>query len=201
MSPTTAGDYEPLGARVYWIQGQQRRTSTRSPPAIAGRPVRPNLHYMPERRGLTVIGPWTRRGLGGTFAPTLVRDAGGGAAASEEGAPRRRPEHGRQAPAFRPRGSGRVPGAARRRCLPDARGGRGRSASYPGRQGHRRRQDADQRGARGDAAAAAPVRAPSPLQRRRCARASARWGSTWSRRSYLLIDARTSGRIQLVQIH
>lgn len=67
------GRYEPLGAPVYWIHGNNDNLD-----AIASGDLPPNLHHLPNA---TVVrpGPWPSAlptdspricGLGGTFAPT-----------------------------------------------------------------------------------------------------------------------------------
>ena len=100
-------------------------------------------------------------GLGGTLAPTMYETAGGGAAASPEERPRRPPSSPTSAGISCARRSRRARRCGRRR-VPDPRGAA--AVSRSGR-GDRRRQDADQRGARRDEAAAAPVRPPSPVHR------------------------------------
>ena len=61
-------------------QGQQRRVRRDRRPAQ----LPANLHYLPNG-GPSTIGGLRVAGLGGTFAPTLVRHAGGRSAASAEG--------------------------------------------------------------------------------------------------------------------
>ena len=73
-----------------------------------------------------------------------------------------RQEPRRQAPALRARRGARVQGADEHRSVPDARSA---APVLSGRPPHRRRQDGDQRSARRDAAAAAPVRPPSRVHR------------------------------------
>ena len=184
-----AGRYESLGAPRLLDPRQQRQLRRDRGRRSAGR--------------ISITSPTaTRRDrdrLGGGRADgrrprrhvraDVVRDAGGGPAASEEG---QREGHraGRQAPALRPRRSRGLQAAARRRRPADPRSAEAVPA-VSRRARTRRRQGADQRGAGGDAAAPAPVRPPPSLRRRSPSRACARSASIWSTRSYLLIDAAT----------
>ena len=105
---------------------------------------------------------WARRHI----RADLVRDAGVGAAAPEARATAKvATRTGRQAAPLRARRGRGLQGAARHRRLADPRSGEA-VPCVPGRQGTGRREGADQRSARRDAAAPAPVRPPPPLQRR-----------------------------------
>ncbi len=100
-----AGRYEPLGAPLYWIKGNNDNFD-----AIAAAGCRPTCTSSRTAR-LHEIGGVRVAGLGGTFAPTLVRDAGSGPSASPE-------RHaagdraGGQAPALRARRGRGLQGAA-----------------------------------------------------------------------------------------
>jgi Icc-related predicted phosphoesterase len=70
--PSTAlgagtGRYEPLGAPVYWIHGNNDNFD-----AIAAGDLPPDLHHIPNGTVVEIAGPPGLRvaGLGGTFAPT-----------------------------------------------------------------------------------------------------------------------------------
>ena len=86
ISPTTRGATSRSTRRSTGSRATTR-TSTRSRPAICRRTciTFPNGVVTDRSTGLRVAG------LGGTFAPTLVRHAGSRSAASEEGHARRRP--------------------------------------------------------------------------------------------------------------
>ena len=160
-------------------------TSTRSPPAIC----RTDLHHIANgtvdrgRAGRAALA-----GLGGTFAPTLVRDARPPTLPHpEEGHGPKATGAGRQAAALRPRRGRGVQGAARRRRLPDPRGGEAvpaRSQAAEGRTPARRRSTRSSR----RCSRACTCSGTIIGSRTRSARASGRSGSTWSSRSYLLID-------------
>jgi predicted phosphodiesterase len=61
---TDAGRYEPLGATVYWIHGNNDNFD-----AIAAGDLPPDLRYIPNGT-VTLIDALRVAGLGGTFAPT-----------------------------------------------------------------------------------------------------------------------------------
>ena len=143
-------------------QGQQR--GLRRDRRRGERPPAPTLHYLPNggpHDGRAVA----RRGLGGTFAPSWYHTP---AAAlphpRTKGDARSATELRRQAPALRAR---RSRWRARRCTSIDVflTHEAPRPFSPGAGRADRRRQDGDQRGARGDAAAAAPVRPPSPVHR------------------------------------
>ena len=176
MSPTMAGRYEPFAAPVYLIKGNNDGFD-----AIADGPLPANLHFLANGRLHEIGGAARRR------PRRHVR--------ADAGTRRRRPT-------FRIRGRARRerprrPTSAGTSCA--KRSSRARRSSgidvfltheaprpyFVGRPTgaprNGRRQDADQRGARGDEAAAAPVRPSPPLHRAGCVRACDRSGSTWSR--------------------
>jgi Icc-related predicted phosphoesterase len=60
-----AGRYEPLGAPVYWIKGNNENFD-----AIAAGDLPAGLHYIPNGTLVTIQGVRVA-GLGGTYAPTM----------------------------------------------------------------------------------------------------------------------------------
>ena len=144
-------------APLYWIKGNNENFD-----GIAAGELPDSLHYLPNGVAADIDGLRVA-GLGGTFAPTwydtpaadLPHPRKATAKATELADKRRH---------FVRRGSRGLQGTERRRRLPDARGA---AAVFRRRRAapERRREDPGQRGARGDEAAAAPVRTPSPLHR------------------------------------
>jgi hypothetical protein len=62
------GEYFTPLAPLYWIKGNNEDFDVIAE-AIAGRPVAPMLHYLPNG-GPHRVGPWRVAALGGTFAPS-----------------------------------------------------------------------------------------------------------------------------------
>ena len=147
------GHYEALPSPLYWIKGNNESFD-----AIAAGGFPRGLHYVPNAQLATIDGVRIA-GLGGTLAPTWFDTP----AADLPHPPKRTAQATAQADKRRHfvreeveacrslRGRGRVP---------DARG----AAAVPDRT-DRGRQAARERRAGGHAAAAAPVRAPSPVHR------------------------------------
>src|SRR3954465_11251332 len=62
------GEYFEPPAPLYWIKGNNEDFDVIAG-AIAGHPIAPMLHYLPNG-GPHAVGPWHVAALGGTFAPS-----------------------------------------------------------------------------------------------------------------------------------
>src|SRR5262245_51339582 len=62
------GDYFVPSRPIYWIKGNNEDFDVIAE-AMAGHPVSPTLHYLPNG-GPYDVGPWRVAALGGTFAPS-----------------------------------------------------------------------------------------------------------------------------------
>jgi predicted phosphodiesterase len=62
------GDYFEPAAPLYWIKGNNEDFDVIAA-AIAGQPLVPTLHYLPNG-GPHQVGPWRVAALGGTYAPS-----------------------------------------------------------------------------------------------------------------------------------
>ena len=181
-SPTMQGRYEPVARRSTGSRATTR-TSTRSRPATLP-PIAASSSTNGTRR--RTIGGAARRRARRHVRADVVPDAGRRAAAPAQGH-RAGDRAGRQAPALRARGSRALQGAARHRRVPDARGAAAVSGCTAGAgpmPGRRRSTRCSPRCSRGCTSSAIII--GSVEQERQ--KASARSGSTWSPRSYLLID-------------
>jgi uncharacterized protein len=65
---TNDGEYFSPIAPLYWIKGNNEDFDVIAA-AIAGKPLAPRLHYLPNG-GPYQVGPWRVAALGGTFAPS-----------------------------------------------------------------------------------------------------------------------------------
>jgi uncharacterized protein len=65
---TNEGEYFTPIAPLYWIKGNNEDFDVIAA-AIAGKPLAPRLHYLPNG-GPYQVGPWRVAALGGTFAPS-----------------------------------------------------------------------------------------------------------------------------------
>ena len=115
-SPMKQGRYESLGAPVYWIQGNNDNFDAIAAGDAAGRSPSHRERHASMRFGRRCPRCRARRHL----RADVVRDARGRPAASEEGQ-RQGDGTGRQAASLRPRRGRRLPAAARRRRVHDAR--------------------------------------------------------------------------------
>jgi Icc-related predicted phosphoesterase len=62
------GEYFTPSRPLYWIKGNNEDFDVLAA-AMAGRPIAPTLHYLPNG-GPYRVGPWSVAALGGTFAPS-----------------------------------------------------------------------------------------------------------------------------------